>query len=72
LFTEHRSPPSAFCPVGAHILPVLPEATGPAVEALEKELSRTTIADIASAVLARSNKAESARTQPYLRRAAAD
>jgi DNA-binding IscR family transcriptional regulator len=63
LFTEHRSPPSAFCPVGAHILPVLREATTPAVEALEGELSRTTIADIAAAVLARSNEAESAKTQ---------
>ncbi|MGB7976968.1 MAG: Rrf2 family transcriptional regulator [Roseiarcus sp.] len=55
LFTEHRSPPSATCQVGAHILPVLREATAPAVEALEEELSRTTIADIAEAVLARSN-----------------
>ena len=36
LFTEHRSPPSASCPVGAHILPVLREATAPAVDALEK------------------------------------
>jgi DNA-binding IscR family transcriptional regulator len=64
LFTEHRLPPSASCPVGAHILPVLREATAPAVEALEAELSGTTIADIASAVLARNNEAESARTQP--------
>ena len=71
LFTEHRSPPSASCPVGAHILPVLREATAPAVEALEQELSRTTIADIAAAVLARSDEAESARMQPSLRRAGA-
>jgi Rrf2 family protein len=56
LFSEHRSPPSASCPVGAHILPVLREATAPAVEALEEELSRTTIADIAAEVLARSNE----------------
>jgi DNA-binding IscR family transcriptional regulator len=40
LFTEHRSPPSASCPVGAHILPVLREAKAPAVEALQEELSR--------------------------------
>ena len=64
LFTEHRSPPSASCPVGAHILPVLREATAPAVKALEVELSRTTIADIAGAVVVRSNEAESAKTQP--------
>jgi hypothetical protein len=51
-FTEHRSPPSLSCPVGAHILPVLREAIAPAVEALESKLSRTTIADIAAAVLA--------------------
>jgi Rrf2 family protein len=70
-FTEHRSPPSASCPIGAHILPVLRAATAPAVDALGKELSRTTIADIARAVLARSKEAESARTQPSLRRAAA-
>ena len=61
LFAEHRSPPSATCPVGAHILPVLREATAPAVEALQKELSSSTIADIASAVLARSEDAQSAK-----------
>jgi Rrf2 family protein len=63
LFTEHRSPPSASCLVGAHILPVLREATAPAVEALQEELSRTTVADIASAVLARSKATQSGRTQ---------
>jgi Rrf2 family protein len=68
LFAEHRSPPSAFCPVGAHILPVLREATAPAIEALQEELARTTIADIASAVLARSNEAESRKTQSPQRR----
>jgi Rrf2 family protein len=72
LFTEHRAPPSASCRVGAHILPVLREATAPAVEALEEEPSRTTIADIASAVLARSHEAESARTRPSLGRVAVD
>jgi len=72
LFTEHRSPPSASCRVGAHILPVLREATAPAVEALEEELSRMTIADLASAVLARSHEAESARTRPSLGRVAVD
>jgi Rrf2 family protein len=68
LITEHRSPPSASCPVGAHILPVLREATAPAVEALQQQLSRTTIADIASAVLARSNGAQSRKTEPSLGR----
>jgi hypothetical protein len=48
--------------VGAHILPVLREATAPAVEALEEGLSRTTIADIAAEVLARSNETQSAKT----------
>src|ERR1700734_2681664 len=72
LFTEHRSPPSSSCPVGANILPVLREATALAVEALEQELSRTTIADIAAAVLARSDEAESARMHPSLRRVTAD
>jgi hypothetical protein len=51
LFTEHRSLPSPSCPVGAHILAVLRAATAPAVEALEDALLRTTIADIARAVL---------------------
>jgi DNA-binding IscR family transcriptional regulator len=68
LFTEHRSPPSASCRVGAHILPVLREATAPAVEALQKELARATIADVASAVLARSNEAQNAKTEPSGRR----
>ena len=72
LFAEHRSPPSASCAVGAHILPVLREATAPAVEALEEELSRTTIADIAGAVRARSNGARSRKTQPSLGRVDAE
>ena len=63
LFTEHRSPPKASCPVGAHILSVLREATAPAVEALEEELSRTTIADIAVEVLARSDQPRGRKTQ---------
>jgi DNA-binding IscR family transcriptional regulator len=61
-FTEHRSPQSASCPVGAHILPVLREATASAVEALEAELSRAAIADLAGAVLARSKEAQGAKT----------
>jgi Rrf2 family protein len=68
LFTEHRSPPSALCPVGAHILPVLREATAPAVEALVGELSRTTIADIAAEVLARSASRGVGETQSFRRR----
>ncbi len=70
LFTEHRSPPKASCPIGAYILPVLREATAPAVEALEEELSRTTIADIAGAVLARSDEAQNEKTEPPRRQRA--
>jgi DNA-binding IscR family transcriptional regulator len=72
LFTEHWPRPGASCPVGAPILPDLRAATAPAAEALEEELSRTTIADIASAVPARSHEAESARTRPSLGRVAVD
>jgi Rrf2 family protein len=72
LFTEHRSPPSASCPVGAHILPVLREATERAAEALEEELSRTTIADIAAEVLARNREAQSAKMQGSRSRAHAE
>jgi DNA-binding IscR family transcriptional regulator len=64
LFTEHRSPPSASCPVGAHILPVLREATAPAVEALEEELSHTTIANIAGAVLAEATARRAGKHSP--------
>ena len=67
LFAAHRSP-SASCPVGAHILPVLREATAPAVGALQRELSRTTVADIASAVVARNNEAGKARMPSSRRR----
>jgi Rrf2 family protein len=68
LFTEHRSPPKASCPIGAAILPVLREATAPAVDALQEELSRTTIADIVSAVLARSSDPQGAETQSSRKR----
>ncbi len=64
LITEHRSPPSASCPVGAHILPVLREATAPAVEALAEKLARTTIADIAGGVLARGERVAKTQTSP--------
>jgi Rrf2 family protein len=64
LITEHRSPPSASCPVGAHILPVLREATAPTVEALAEKLSHRTIADIAGGVLARREGAAKTQTSP--------
>ena len=67
LFAAHRSP-SASCPVGAHILKVLREATAPAVGALQRELSRTTVADIASAVVARNNEARKAKMPSSRRR----
>ena len=62
--TGRRSPPSASCPVGAHILPVLREAAAPAVEALAEKLARTTIADIAGGVLARSERVAKTQTSP--------
>jgi Rrf2 family protein len=62
LFVAHRSP-SASCPVGAHILTVLREATAPAVGALLRELSRTTVAEIANAVLTRNNRARKTKTR---------
>jgi Rrf2 family protein len=62
LFAAPRSPPSASCRVGAHILPVLHEPTARAVRALRTDLSRTTVSDIASAVLARNNKARKTET----------
>jgi hypothetical protein len=50
--------------LGAHILPVLREATAPAVEALAEKLSHTTIADIAGGVLARREGAARMQTSP--------
>ena len=66
-FAAHPSP-SASCPVGAHILPVLHEATSRAVAALHTELSRTTVGDIASAVLARNCEARKTKTPSRGRR----
>jgi hypothetical protein len=62
-------PPSASCSVGAHILPVLREATAPAVEDLQEELSRATIVDFAGAVLARSKDAQGAERYRLKQRA---
>ncbi|CAB3799156.1 Rrf2 family transcriptional regulator [Paraburkholderia caffeinilytica] len=47
LFTLHRSPPCAECPVGGNIQEAMRPALEQARKALETELSRFTIADIA-------------------------
>jgi DNA-binding IscR family transcriptional regulator len=54
--------PKRILPISAHILSVLREATAPAVEALQEELSRATIVDLAGVVLARSKDAQIAET----------
>jgi DNA-binding IscR family transcriptional regulator len=43
--------PKRILPISAHILSVLREATAPAVEALQEELSRATIADLPASCL---------------------
>jgi len=47
LFTLHRTAPDEGCAVGKYIQPVLQEKIDIAIAALELELSRVTIADIA-------------------------
>jgi Rrf2 family protein len=70
LFPEHRSPPEAHLVRSApHILPVLRDATAPAVEALQEELSRATIVDSAGVVLARSKDAHGAERYGLKQRA---
>jgi DNA-binding IscR family transcriptional regulator len=69
LFTEHRSPPERILFGRRHILPVLREATAPAVEALQEELSRATTVDFAGAVLARSKDAQGAERYRLKQRA---
>ena len=50
LFAVHRQPPCATCPVGAGILGAINPVLTRAQEAMEAELGRTTIAEIAGLV----------------------
>jgi Rrf2 family protein len=52
LFSLHRQPPCAECPVGANILGALNPALSRAQAAMEAELGRTTIAEIVGRVSA--------------------
>jgi len=50
LFSLHRNPPCADCAVGGNILEAMGPALSRARTAMENELSKTTIADIAAEV----------------------
>ncbi|QOT81944.1 Rrf2 family transcriptional regulator [Cupriavidus basilensis] len=50
LFTLHRTPPSETCPVGGNIVAAMQPALALARKALEEELAKVTIADIAEEV----------------------
>jgi Rrf2 family protein len=50
VFATHRSPPCTTCPVGANVLDVLAPTLARATDALERELGRVTIADVANGV----------------------
>lgn len=50
LFSVHRTPPCTTCPVGGNILDAVQPALDGARQALEDELAKTTIADIAADV----------------------
>ena len=50
LFSLHRTPPKADCPVGGNIQEAMRPALAQARKALETELSKSTIADIAAEV----------------------
>lgn len=50
LFTLHRTPPNATCPVGGNIQEAMRPMLEQARKALEDELSRSTVADMAAEV----------------------
>jgi Rrf2 family protein len=50
LFSSHRNPPCKTCAVGGNILEAMRPTLGRARKALEDELSKTSIADIATEV----------------------
>lgn len=52
-FSMHRSPPSDLCLVGRNIQTVLRPVLDRAQAALEAELARTTLADVASDIALR-------------------
>jgi Rrf2 family protein len=54
LFCAHRDGPSCECPVGRHVLGALDETLRRAEAAMRAELKRTTIADVAEDIRARS------------------
>lgn len=49
-FSMHRTPPSADCPIGSNIQEAMRPALDKARKALEAELAKVTIADIAAEV----------------------
>jgi Rrf2 family protein len=57
LFALHHGGPSRACPIGKNILPVLEEEISAATKALERSLSKTTIADVAHRIAARAGSA---------------
>lgn len=61
LFALHRERPNPECPVGRHIQRLLTERFAEATRALEKDLARTTIADIQGDVVARAGKRSRSR-----------
>ncbi len=50
----HHQPPNPACPVGANIVPVLVDILDRAESAKERELAKTTVADVVSLIRARS------------------
>jgi Rrf2 family protein len=56
-FALHHDGPSKACPIGKNIAPVLEEEFSGVTAALERSLSRTTIADVAKKVVARAGDA---------------
>ena len=50
LFSTHRHPPCKDCAVGGNILEAMRPALSRARKAMEDELSKTTVADIAAEV----------------------
>jgi DNA-binding IscR family transcriptional regulator len=57
IFALHHQPPSATCPVGKGIQPVLTEVFTRAEDALGNQLGRTTLADLVGAIYAPSREA---------------